>query len=354
MAPDPVLVEHLREQMRFIESSAAAYDNGFEGEGKRLATVLRVLMHDTSGSHSVLGQLGVKETYEESVRLLMLAADALAMLDERNGARELLEQAHEAELKAPDGAVVLADAAERALQFRLALKLIDPADDSPAARRVRAAALEEVGSAAERAEALRMLDALVAADGPESAEAAFVRLAATLGGRRLGWSDTAADYLREHNHERAAVMAEAFYLARWRADFEGAETLLEPYLDQMWAKLTRLRLAITRGYHPAIRAAADDLMAAGPPQGARVEAGRGYGLCGDFDRAQEVLITVARDPSGPPLVRAEAYRLLLDAVGNRLGNWELAAELHVEWVDLVPGDTRASVWGPRIARQGGR
>lgn len=289
--------------------------------------------------------------YEESARLLMLAADALAMLDERDRAGRLLEQAQDAELKSPDGAVVLADAAERAAQFRLTLKLIEPADDSPAARRIRAGALEEVGSAAERIQALRMLDELVAADGPESAEAAFLRLAATPGGRRIEWSDAAAKYLREHDHERAAVMAEAFYLARWHGAFEQAEKLLEPHLDQMWAKLTRLRLAITRKYRPAIRAAADDLMAAGPPQGARVEAGRGYGLCRDFERAQEVLMTVARDPSAPPLVRAEAFRLLLDAVGNQLGNWDLAAQLHGEWVDVVPGDTRASVWGPRIANR---
>jgi hypothetical protein len=61
VAVDPVLVEHLREQLSFMEASAAAYDRGLEGEAKRLATVLRVLLHDTPASTSVLGQLAVKD-----------------------------------------------------------------------------------------------------------------------------------------------------------------------------------------------------------------------------------------------------------------------------------------------------
>lgn len=58
---DKRLVDHLREQLRFIEASAASYDNGFEGEARRLANVLRLLLHDTRASRSLLGQLGVKE-----------------------------------------------------------------------------------------------------------------------------------------------------------------------------------------------------------------------------------------------------------------------------------------------------
>lgn len=55
------LVEHLRDQIAFLHASAKAFDAGSEGEAKRLATVLRVLLHDTSRSASLLGQLGLKE-----------------------------------------------------------------------------------------------------------------------------------------------------------------------------------------------------------------------------------------------------------------------------------------------------
>jgi len=54
------LREQLRIQVGFIERSADAYDRGYEDEARRLATVIRVLVHDTARSHSLLEQLGVK------------------------------------------------------------------------------------------------------------------------------------------------------------------------------------------------------------------------------------------------------------------------------------------------------
>lgn len=57
----PALVETLKMQLQFLEHSATAYDRGFEGEALRLATVVRVLVHDTNSSHSLLGQLEIKD-----------------------------------------------------------------------------------------------------------------------------------------------------------------------------------------------------------------------------------------------------------------------------------------------------
>jgi len=55
------LLESLRESRDFLERSAAAFDEGYDAEAKRLAVVLRVLLHDTSQSHSILHQLRVKD-----------------------------------------------------------------------------------------------------------------------------------------------------------------------------------------------------------------------------------------------------------------------------------------------------
>ncbi|MBD3649308.1 MAG: hypothetical protein HUJ31_18080 [Pseudomonadales bacterium] len=55
------LQEHLREQIRFLIASAESYDRGFEGEIKRLAVSVRVLVHDTANSKSLLGLLGEKD-----------------------------------------------------------------------------------------------------------------------------------------------------------------------------------------------------------------------------------------------------------------------------------------------------
>jgi hypothetical protein len=56
----PQLKAHLECQLGFLERSASAFDAGFEGEAKRIAVVLRVLLHDNprSGSRSLLTQLG--------------------------------------------------------------------------------------------------------------------------------------------------------------------------------------------------------------------------------------------------------------------------------------------------------
>lgn len=54
------LQAHLDEQLQFIEASTASFDAGFESEAKRLAVAIRVLLHDTPQSHSLLGQLGLK------------------------------------------------------------------------------------------------------------------------------------------------------------------------------------------------------------------------------------------------------------------------------------------------------
>jgi len=54
------LESHLDEQIAFLEASAASYDAGFHGEAKRLAVTIRVLVHDTKHSLSLLGQLDKK------------------------------------------------------------------------------------------------------------------------------------------------------------------------------------------------------------------------------------------------------------------------------------------------------
>lgn len=55
------LRQHLADQIGFLESSADAFDADFHGEAKRLATTIRVLLHDTRHSKSLLGQLGMKD-----------------------------------------------------------------------------------------------------------------------------------------------------------------------------------------------------------------------------------------------------------------------------------------------------
>jgi hypothetical protein len=50
---DDRLIGYLREQVEFLRASAASYDAGFEGEARRLALTVRVLVHDTRVHHTL-------------------------------------------------------------------------------------------------------------------------------------------------------------------------------------------------------------------------------------------------------------------------------------------------------------
>ena len=54
------LQQHLKDTVQALELSGRAFDEGFEGEAKRLAVAIRVLVYDTSYSKSLLGQLELK------------------------------------------------------------------------------------------------------------------------------------------------------------------------------------------------------------------------------------------------------------------------------------------------------
>jgi hypothetical protein len=58
------LLRQLAEQIQFLRNFLASYDAGFEGESKRLAATIRLLVHDTKTCCSLLTQLGVKDSME--------------------------------------------------------------------------------------------------------------------------------------------------------------------------------------------------------------------------------------------------------------------------------------------------
>ena len=58
--------EQLQTQFRLIESTCRSYDDGLHEAALQIAVALRVLIHETSQSHSLLGQLSLRD----SVKLL--------------------------------------------------------------------------------------------------------------------------------------------------------------------------------------------------------------------------------------------------------------------------------------------
>ncbi len=57
------LITHLHENLRFLKASASSFDSGYTSEAKRLAVTIRVLLHDTRKSQSLLGLLGWKQGF---------------------------------------------------------------------------------------------------------------------------------------------------------------------------------------------------------------------------------------------------------------------------------------------------
>jgi hypothetical protein len=53
------LEEKLREQLRFLQRSCVAFDNGAEDEALRMATALRVILHSTKQSVPLVSHLGL-------------------------------------------------------------------------------------------------------------------------------------------------------------------------------------------------------------------------------------------------------------------------------------------------------
>jgi hypothetical protein len=60
------LLRHLSEHILFLISSSDSYDRGFWGEAKRLALSIRVLLHNTGSSRSLLEQLQCKTSFYDS------------------------------------------------------------------------------------------------------------------------------------------------------------------------------------------------------------------------------------------------------------------------------------------------
>lgn len=66
---DSEFADHLNEQLAFVDASCRSYDAGFHLEAKRLATHVRVLVHDTPASTSLLTHMRIKDgiSYRDGV-----------------------------------------------------------------------------------------------------------------------------------------------------------------------------------------------------------------------------------------------------------------------------------------------
>jgi hypothetical protein len=285
--------------------------------------------------------------FGESARMLMLAADANAMLWRHDRAGRLLREATPEERAAEESPEVLGHSALRAMRFRVALELIEHAPESDTVALIRASAQREVGTAAEKEQALLDLDRLVDEGGAEAVQAAYLRLATTIDSD-ASWSDAAEAVLNANGYEQQALTAKA-YRACWKGErLDAAREVLGEFVEEPWAKRLLFRCSLMQKNRTVIKEAAEDVLASGPSQAVRVDAGQALALCGDLTHAYEVLLQPARDPNTPARTRADAYAVLISIAGREWNKWKLAGDLFDEWLALEGHDPRAVPLAPTV------
>lgn len=291
--------------------------------------------------------------FDESARMLMLAADAWAVLRDPSQARPLLDGALADELATKDGPVVLADCALRCGHSDLALRYVNGLTDD-AARRIAATARADL--LPNPAQSLAELEQLAVKGGAEAVMAAAARLGACLPPVNAPFSEAAAEVLEASPHARMAAGIRVLTLAR-AGRHTDAEALLDDLPETNWAAELRLRAAGMRGAHPVIAAAAERLLARGPDPAGRLLAATGLARSGQSARAATELLVVAQSASAPPALRSDAYATLMRLCADE-DDWSRANTLFREWAawavsDGSIRDGRISAWQVRIAHHGG-
>ena len=334
-----------------LEVSITVQEARLDKLGQRTLNRGALEASDALADQTRMGLLAERR-FSEATRLLMLRAEIQTLLGERKRASQVLRNALPEERASQEQREILADTAvSRALDYGLGLEFLEGAAETPTTLRIRLECVQEIGSPSERDEALAKLDEIVASRRDQAPEAAFVRLAATVGPADIPWSEDAAVYLRSGRHERAAVTVEAMYKLKhegWPAVVE----LLQPYGQTPWAQSALLRAALHPSVDPLHAAeAARKVLALGASHELRVEAARALSRARRFEEARDVLVAIARDPNAPEIVRADAYHLLMNVVAKELGDWNVAGDLFDEWVALRPADSRSYSWGPTVANR---
>lgn len=80
--------DHLKRQLGFIQKSCEAYDAGDDAEALRIAIALRVLIHQTTNSDSLLNQMGIRNTIKllstiKSIPATNGIADGISVLSQK-------------------------------------------------------------------------------------------------------------------------------------------------------------------------------------------------------------------------------------------------------------------------------
>jgi len=287
--------------------------------------------------------------WEESGRLLMMAADARLLLRDLDGGRDILEQALPEEVAAPQGAAVLGDAALRAGAPQLALRFVKGISPDDGLRRIAASARADIGGL-DGNEALRELEKLALDGGPEAEPAAAARLVLCMAPVLAPWNEDVAEVLEGGSYDRWAHSLRAMTLAS--RDPAAALHLAADLPEKAWGAEVRLRVAGIANDEEAMATAAKEFLGYSPDSAGRLLGAQALAQTGDFERAGEIAHGIARDPNCPAIIRSDGFHVAMAALADR-ELWSKAARTWEEWRDFGFGelprfDGRISAWQVRV------
>lgn len=287
--------------------------------------------------------------FEESVRLLMMAADARSLLRDLKGARSTLEEALPQEISAEQGAAVLGDAALRSGGPKLALRLIDGTEPDDGIRRISASARADLGGRDE-AGALAELEDLAFGGGEAAEAAAISRLILCMVPNGAPWNEEVATVAESGELAHHVKALRTLTLAR--SDPQAALEMARTLPSESWAAEVRVRVAGIAEDDQAVRTAANEFLGFSPDGAGRLLAAQGFAQTGDLERAGEISGSVARDPNAPAPVRSNGFHIFMKTLADR-DAWPTAERTWEEWRDfafreLATLDGRVSAWQVRV------
>jgi hypothetical protein len=290
--------------------------------------------------------------FEESARLLMLAGDVPALQRDPDAAKAILAQALPAELDAPDGALVLSEAALRVGAAELALTLSHGAGPTDAIRRIRASAtIDHLGRA--DSASLQELTDIALAGGPESEAAAIARLLVCLPPVVAQWDETVAAHISGYAAERFLPLLRITNLAA-TGEAQQAWELTEALPDASWVAELRLRLALNRDSNDEMCEAAEKLLDFAPDASGRLLAANAFANAGELQRAGQLFRVIAHEANASPVLRSDAFARLMHTLAER-DLWQQASDEWEIWRTfaahhLNQNDQRISEWQVRVAK----
>jgi pentatricopeptide repeat protein len=179
--------------------------------------------------------------------------------------------------------------------------------------------------------------------GEESTLAALARLQGGAIRPQAEWDPRVADVLVRDGHESVAVGLHVETYLRTDRPI-AAWMLLERRPDEAWVAELRVRIMGYRRTIVALVEAAEALLRHSPGAAGRLLAARAFAQAGCLEPARQEFTDIARDPSAPPLLRSDAYNMLVNILG-RQRRWDAALDVIEDWQRLA---NEERLWDDRI------